>query len=532
MPSEIELARHACLPCRRSKRRCDRKIPSCDLCIKKDIDCNYPGTRTSERDSRTVYSQTPDSQSSQETTQSSNTEASAIYFLAPHIFRQAQLELPRPDIPIPAEVSSLIGDTSSIREIANTFFSTIHFWLPIVFKKGFFVSLLSPWTQRQTELSLLALCMKLCNTAPSEDESPNNFLYRTAKRFHHDVETAGVLSTHVLQAGLLIAYYEMGHAMYPASYLTVGACARYGLALGIYKHCSPTSAAEDEEMRGQRSWNEVEENRRVWWAVLIFDRFLNLNDPTRPLSTEDPTFDMYLPVDDTSWNDCTAKPGDAVRISTGFSLKIGGFARLAQATYLLSQAFHSVTPSAAIKDDTNDLDQAAQLRRTLLALVHAADSEAAHRRLDFCASSEMSFSAILLLQQHHFQRLNTIAMLDVGPQISLDNFWPESFEGVNRLITAATSHMNLTTTDPNKADCVPIFFTHVLYQVGCILLMLGRGTLLDDEIGEKFAVVKRLLLRMNARWRLAGIYADVLQAREIELASETHKTTRQFVCLT
>lgn len=113
-------------------------------------------------------------------------------------------------------------------------------------------------------------------------------------------------------------------------------------------------------------------------------------------------------------------------------------------------------------------------------------------------------SAILLLQQHHFQRLNTIAMLDVGPQISLDNFWPESFEGVNRLITAATSHMNLTTTDPNRADCVPIFFTHVLYQVGCILLMLGRGTLLDDEIGEKFAVVKRLLLRMNARWRLAG----------------------------
>lgn len=219
-----------------------------------------------------MYSQTPDSQSSPETTRSGNTEASAIYFLAPHIFRQAQLELPRSDIPIPAEVSSLIGDTSSIREIANTFFSTIHFWLPIVFKKGFFVSMLSPWTQRQTELSLLTLCMKLCNTAPSEDEGPNNFLYRTAKRFHHEVETAGILSSHVLQAGLLIALYEMGHAMYPAAYLTVGACSRYGLALGLYNNCSPTSANDDLEIRGHRSWNEVEENRRVWWAVLIFDR--------------------------------------------------------------------------------------------------------------------------------------------------------------------------------------------------------------------------------------------------------------------
>ena len=226
MPSEIHLARHACLTCRRSKRRCDRKIPSCDLCIKKDIECRYPGARTSERDSRTVYSQTPDSQSSLETTRSCNTEASAIYFLAPHIFRQAQLELPRSEITIPAAVSSLIGDTSSIQDIANTFFSKIHFWLPIVFKKGFFVSLLTPWTQRQTELSLLALCMKL---------------------------------------------YEMGHAMYPAAYLTVGECSRYGLAMGLYRSCSPTSVIEDAEMRG-RSWNEIEENRRVWWAVLIFDR--------------------------------------------------------------------------------------------------------------------------------------------------------------------------------------------------------------------------------------------------------------------
>jgi hypothetical protein len=220
-----------------------------------------------------VYSLTPDSQSSPETSRSCNTEASAIYFLAPHIFRQAQLELPRSDFPIPAEVSSLIGNTSSIREIANNFFSTIHFWLPIVFKKGFFVSLLNPWTQRQTELSLLALCMKLCNTAPSEDDGSNNFLYRTAKRFHHEVETAGILSTHVLQAGLLIALYEMGHAMYPAAYLTVGSCARYGLALGLHKNCNPTLAAEDDlEMRVQRSWNEIEENRRVWWAILIFDR--------------------------------------------------------------------------------------------------------------------------------------------------------------------------------------------------------------------------------------------------------------------
>ena len=95
-------------------------------------------------------------------------------------------------------------------------------------------------------------------------------------------------------------------------------------------------------------------------------------------------------------------------------------------------------------------------------------------------------------------------MPKVLPEISFGNFWPESIEAVNRLITAATSYMNPTITDLKEADCVPIFFIHVMYQVGCILLTLARGGLLDEEIGEKLEVVKSLLLRVNTRWRLAG----------------------------
>lgn len=41
--------------------------------------------------------------------------------------------------------------------------------------------------------------------------------------------------------------------------------------------------------------------------ILIRPRFINLGDPARPLSTEDPTFDTYLPVDDAAW-------GDSVRL--------------------------------------------------------------------------------------------------------------------------------------------------------------------------------------------------------------------------
>jgi hypothetical protein len=37
-------------------------------------------------------------------------------------------------------------------------------------------------------------------------------------------------------------------------------------------------------------------------------RFLGLSDTSRPLSTEDPSFDSFLPVDDTAWDDCVRLP--------------------------------------------------------------------------------------------------------------------------------------------------------------------------------------------------------------------------------
>lgn len=90
-----------------------------------------------------------------------------------------------------------------------------------------------------------------------------------------------------------------------------------------------------------------------------------------------------------------SNPGDGVRISTGFDLKMGSFARLAQATYLLSQALRSISPNSGERD-ASQIDQTAQLRRTLLALVHAADSEATIRKLEYCAQSALSLRSVVV----------------------------------------------------------------------------------------------------------------------------------------
>jgi hypothetical protein len=74
---------------------------------------------------------------------------------------------------------------------------------------------------------------------------------------------------------------------------------------------------------------------------------------------------------------------------------MGRFARLAQGTFLLSQAFYLIRPTAT-KDEAVHSDKIAQLRRTLLALVHAADAEADVRELEFCAQSGLSLRLVVL----------------------------------------------------------------------------------------------------------------------------------------
>jgi hypothetical protein len=55
---------------------------------------------------------------------------------------------------------------------------------------------------------------------------------------------------------------------------------------------------------------------------------------------------------------------------------MGFFSRVAQATYLLSQALKAVSLAANDQDSAAQADETEQLRRTLLALVHLSDAEA------------------------------------------------------------------------------------------------------------------------------------------------------------
>lgn len=109
--------------------------------------------------------------------------------------------------------------------------------------------------------------MKLVVSIPcgSVDDNPKTPLYNAAKNFYSQLGSMGTCSIQVLQAGILIALYELGHAMYPAAYMSIGSCARYGTAFGFDNRGMCIVGASD-------NWMDKEERNRAWWAIMILDR--------------------------------------------------------------------------------------------------------------------------------------------------------------------------------------------------------------------------------------------------------------------
>lgn len=185
----------------------------------------------------------------------------------PTILRYGQIERPRATHPVPTYVLQFVGDMTEVTTNASTYFETVHVWMPIISKKRFYDQHLQPLFHYRPDFTLLLLSMKLITSIlPDGLASPRTPAYNAAKHLYLEMEASGMMSVQVLQAGLLLSLYELGHAIYPSAYLSIGACARYAYALGINKDAK-TQAIKVLTLV------ELEENKRVWWGIIILDRY-------------------------------------------------------------------------------------------------------------------------------------------------------------------------------------------------------------------------------------------------------------------
>jgi hypothetical protein len=110
--------------------------------------------------------------------------------------------------------------------------------------------------------------MKLIQWYPEQEFKPEAE-YVAIRYAIFEAETAGILTFPLLQAKIILTVYEFAHAIYPAAYLSVGACARYGTSLGVNQTLTTPPIASSPELT-----LEIEEKKRTWWLILLLDRYV------------------------------------------------------------------------------------------------------------------------------------------------------------------------------------------------------------------------------------------------------------------
>ncbi|KAJ5611976.1 hypothetical protein N7510_005170 [Penicillium lagena] len=293
------------------------------------------------------------------------------FYLDSDVWSSSELTRQPNNIILSAEVLAYLDNVDDIK---RKYFNSAHVWMPIISKMRFDRLTHSGVGRIRPDVALLLLCMKLVSGGMAEDENKPSDLYMTAKQVCVTLERDGLLTLRSLQASLLLAVYEVGHAIYPAASLTLGRCVRQGTALGLHNKDAPQLAGK------LRSWVDWEERQRGWWMIVILDRFIVVGTSNQPLCTDDPSKDTILPSCEPAWDSGIIVPPVRVLLSSMDTdpTLISPFARLGQAANLLGRVIRHCNDTTA--DVEHVLENAELLFGTITSLLDilATDNHASH----------------------------------------------------------------------------------------------------------------------------------------------------------
>lgn len=167
----------------------------------------------------------------------------------------------------PSPVLAAIHPNDVECDFLDHYFSTVNAWFPFISQRRLLQRFNDVPIQSDPSAAALLISMKLVTGCLQPDEDPQTPLYRLATQHLSFVASAGSVSLLLLQATLLVAVYEIGHAIYPAAYLSIGNAARLGQLMGIHDRLDAK-----ELFREAETWTSREEERRTWWFVTFLDR--------------------------------------------------------------------------------------------------------------------------------------------------------------------------------------------------------------------------------------------------------------------
>lgn len=170
--------------------------------------------------------------------------------------------------PYESEIKSHLG--SDIDAVCRHYFSTVHRWLPMLSKKRLLNVLNNPASPGEGSQSLLLLCMRLAsNTDHDDGGTRESSMYHLAKASCLASEQGCFISLRLVQCLVLLAAYELGHAIYPEAYMTVGQASRLAGMIGLHN-----KTLAQQLFTAADTWTYREEQRRTWWAIFLLDKYV------------------------------------------------------------------------------------------------------------------------------------------------------------------------------------------------------------------------------------------------------------------
>lgn len=290
-----------------------------------------------------------------------------LFFLDSYLFKISGSSVARPTVSLPPEGLRLLEDEAAVQRDVAVYLERVHPTFPIISKLRLQKELT---LDRPADTLLLLLVLRLlCRTLdPVPDAHAVAVFYGSAKHCAAALEAAGLVSLRRLQACLLLAHHELAYGLFPAAYMSVGACARLGQMMGLH------SGREAVRMpRPPLSMIACEEYHRVWWATFVLDRYVNIGLDDRRFACRRANPDEHLPMDETAWEEGESTVRPSLAVSSHAIVAAPPFARTCQAAHLLSRVLSHTNDRQPVSHDDYQAyyQEAMQLLPILKALTAA-----------------------------------------------------------------------------------------------------------------------------------------------------------------
>lgn len=410
-----------------------------------------------------------------------------------------------------ATTMQIIGSPDNMRTISNDFFTGTHQRISTISKIRFHQSLPSLTSDPSADFATLCLAVLLIQEMPTGKvtvmQSP---LYAMVKSFISILEASNDISIDLAHCRVLVTFYEMGHGLHTAAYVSIAGSARLARALGL--HRKPWRSVNVDSGK-----TILEEMKRIWWAIGNMDRFINLCLGDAYFATDDSTRRDPLPIEDLLWSELSdiveldAVISSTPSLDTPFDTRVGQMARECQISHLAGRVVRHVFDP--LPDQDFNIEEGLQLERTPRAYLPLLANEELEIG-KYCGAFGVCNRSVTFLRRPRIESLDisadTCSALFVLYEFMLSHCHGDSVErdrivhSIEEISIRATIFAEATHND--RAENYPIetqspYLIYSLYQAAVVQHGLWKQRH-DPQCKRNLDSLKDILHAFTKRWMI------------------------------